>query len=45
MEKLKAKTYMIISLLCAFILWYMLCVQMQNDMYKVLVQQIEKCNK
>ena len=35
----------IIIALSAFILWYMLSVQMQNDMYKELVKQIEDCNK
>lgn len=35
----------IIYILIAFIAGYLLSVQMQNDMYKILNTQIEQCNQ
>ena len=35
--------YAILAVIWAFILWYMLSVQMQNDMYKELIKQIDQC--
>lgn len=35
----------IIIVICAFILGYIISVQMQNDMYKVMNNKIEQCNK
>jgi len=35
--------YTLLAILWAFIFWYMLSVQMQNDMYKVLNKEIQQC--
>jgi len=35
--------YAILAVIWSFIFWYMLSVQMQNDMYKELIKQIDQC--
>lgn len=35
--------YALLAVIWSFIFWYMLSVQMQNDMYKELIKQIEQC--